>query len=213
MLKENQAAFEQFFTPGRFLPEQVESFRRYVELVELWSGRMNLVSHRDVFNIVERHISDSVAIATMDVVPDEGLALDMGSGAGFPGIPLAILKPGLRVTLIESIHKKAFFLQEAVQALQQKNIQVLCERVENLTVPKDADKFDVITARAVNRLDILWRWSKPLLKANGCLLAQKGGEIQPEIDELLKKHHPHVFVYDLNSRRDDDKKVIRVSLT
>ena len=171
------------------------------------------MSHRDVFNIVARHISDSVAMAMLDVMPDEGAAMDMGSGAGFPGIPVAIIKRGLEVTLIESIHKKAFFLQEAVKALELKNVQILCERVESLAVSNDTDKYDVITARAINRLAILWRWSKPLLKANGCLLAQKGGEIQPEIDELLKKHHPIVSVYDLNSRREDDKKVIRVSLT
>jgi len=212
MLKENQAAFEQLFLSGRFSSAQVESFRCYVELVELWSGRINLVSHRDVFNIVARHISDSVAIAMLDVMFDEGAAMDLGSGAGFPGIPVAIIKPELRVTLIESIHKKAHFLQTVVRALELKNVQVLCARVENLTTPKDADKYDIITARAVNRLEILWRWSRPLLKAHGCLLAQKGGDVKPEIDELQKKHHPRVSVYDLNSRLEDDKKVILVSL-
>jgi 16S rRNA (guanine527-N7)-methyltransferase len=210
MLKENQAAFDLLFMSERFPSEQVESFRRYIEFVELGSSRMNLVSTRDVHQIVARHIADSVAIAMLDVFPAEGAVMDMGSGAGFPGIPVAVIRPKLRVSLVESIQKKARFLQEAVEALELSNVRVICERVENLSIPEDKNKYDVIIARAVARLPMLWNWSKPLLKSTGCLLAQKGGDVRPEIDELLKMHNPQVSIYDLNSRREDNKKIIRV---
>lgn len=211
MLPENQTAFEQLDVACSFSEAQKDRLRLYIEMIELWSERMNLVSGRDLFYLVTRHLADSVAVARLPQVPEQGRVLDLGSGAGFPGVPLAILKPQLHVTLLDSIGKKARFLQEVVDVVQIENACVLCERAENLRPTDNNERYDVVTARAVARLDKLWRWSKPLLRPGGKLLAQKGGDVQPEIAELTKKARVTVSVQELKARKDDDKKVLCVS--
>ena len=211
MLYENHIAFEQMAAARTFSVEQKDKFRLYLEMIEQWSERMNLVSARDLYHLVTRHLADSVAIARLPQVPERGRVLDLGSGAGFPGVPLAILKPDLHITLLDSIGKKTRFLEEVVTAVRLENTRVLCERAENLRPKSEDERYDVILARAVARLDKLWRWSGPLLRSGGRLLAQKGGDVQPEIDELVKKMRVTVSVRALRTREDDDKKVLCVS--
>jgi 16S rRNA (guanine527-N7)-methyltransferase len=138
----------------------------YVELLERWNNTYNLTAVRGVADMVERHILDSLAIAKF-VQGDT--AADIGTGAGLPGIPLAILEPSRRWTLVDSNGKKARFLREAVRTLSLTNVTV-----ENLRVEDVRGEFDTITARAFASIADMVAMSGHLLARDGILLAMKG---------------------------------------
>jgi len=138
------------------------SFESYLELILRWNARTNLTAVRDPEGIIQRHFLESIACARMLPV---GIAtlLDFGSGAGFPGIPIALCRPEISVTLAESQGKKAAFLQEAVRELELK-ARVFAGRAETLS-----DKFDCVTLRAVDRMEHAIRAAGVLVRLGGWL--------------------------------------------
>lgn len=155
----------------------------YLALLARWNKTYNLTAVRDPAEMVDKHLLDSLAMHPfVDALVESGGALaDLGTGAGLPGIPLAIVKPGLRVTLVESNGKKARFLREAVRQLGlAPRVRVLESRAEAVAEP---GAFDAITARALDRLAGIIRVGGHLLSADGRLLAMKG---QHPIDELAE---------------------------
>ena len=155
----------------------------YLSLLLRWNRTYNLTAVRDPREMVTKHLLDSLAMHPyVDGLARAGGALaDLGTGAGLPGIPLAIAKPGLRVTLVESAGKKARFMREAVRHLKLADVQVAESRIEALDMP---GAFDAITARALATLPLLVEWGGPLLKPDGRLLAMKGVEPAEEIAAL-----------------------------
>ena len=155
----------------------------YLSLLLRWNRTYNLTAVRDPREMVTKHLLDSLAMHPyVDGLARAGGALaDLGTGAGLPGIPLAIAKPGLRVTLVESAGKKARFMREAVRQLKLADVQVAESRIEALDMP---GAFDAITARALATLPLLVEWGGPLLKPDGRLLAMKGVEPAEEIAAL-----------------------------
>ena len=155
----------------------------YLALLLRWNRTYNLTAVRDPREMVTKHLLDSLAMHPhVDGLARDGGALaDLGTGAGLPGIPLAIAKPGLRVTLVESAGKKARFMREAVRHLKLADVQVAESRIEALDMP---GAFDAITARALATLPLLVEWGGPLLKPDGRLLAMKGMEPAEEIAAL-----------------------------
>ena len=155
----------------------------YLALLLRWNRTYNLTAVRDPREMVTKHLLDSLAMHPhVDGIARDGGALaDLGTGAGLPGIPLAIAKPGLRVTLVESAGKKARFMREAVRHLKLADVQVAESRIEALDMP---GAFDAITARALATLPLLVEWGGPLLKPDGRLLAMKGVEPAEEIAAL-----------------------------
>ena len=155
----------------------------YLALLLRWNRTYNLTAVRDPREMVTKHLLDSLAMHPhVDGLARDGGALaDLGTGAGLPGIPLAIAKPGLRVTLVESAGKKARFMREAVRHLKLADVQVAESRIEALDMP---GAFDAITARALATLPLLVEWGGPLLKPDGRLLAMKGVEPAEEIAAL-----------------------------
>ena len=155
----------------------------YLSLLLRWNRTYNLTAVRDPHEMVTKHLLDSLAMHPyVDGLAHAGGALaDLGTGAGLPGIPLAIAKPGLRVTLVESAGKKARFMREAVRQLSLADVQVAESRIEALDMP---GAFDAITARALATLPLLVEWGGPLLKPDGRLLAMKGVEPSEEIAAL-----------------------------
>ena len=155
----------------------------YLSLLLRWNRTYNLTAVRDPREMVTKHLLDSLAMHPyVDGLAQAGGALaDLGTGAGLPGIPLAIAKPGLRVTLVESAGKKARFMREAVRQLKLADVQVAESRIEALDMP---GAFDAITARALATLPLLVEWGGPLLKPDGRLLAMKGVEPAEEIAAL-----------------------------
>ncbi|RPI03876.1 MAG: 16S rRNA (guanine(527)-N(7))-methyltransferase RsmG, partial [Calditrichaeota bacterium] len=188
MRTSNDNAFSALLDRFDLFPSQQLQLRRYVELLETWNQRINLVSGRDVDLIVARHLVDSLELTTLNCLPENGRIMDLGSGAGFPGIPLAIARPSLEIVLVEAVRKKALFLEEVKHVLNLNRVKVYIGRVEAMNSAEEESRFAVIVARAVAPLVKLWCWAEPLLKTNGFLLAMKGTHVQSEIEELCSEY-------------------------
>jgi 16S rRNA (guanine527-N7)-methyltransferase len=153
--------------------QAVEQLLDYLELLSRWNAAYNLTAVRDPLAMVTSHLLDSLAVAHL--VRGERLA-DIGSGAGLPGIPLAILSPERQVTLIDANGKKTRFLREVVRALRLVNVRIEAQRVENVS-----GEFDTVTARAFASIADMLRLAGHLLAADGILLALKGQLHKEEI--------------------------------
>lgn len=150
-------------------PEAVARLVAHLELVEKWNRVHNLTAVRETEQMVSLHALDSLSI--LPQVNGAGTLLDVGSGAGFPGIPLAIARPAMRVTLLDGSHKKSAFLQQARTELALDNVDIVCERVESW---KPAALFDVVVSRAFADLADFVEQAKHLVAPGGRLLAMKG---------------------------------------
>jgi 16S rRNA (guanine527-N7)-methyltransferase len=144
------------------------------ELIE-WNQKFNLTAIRDVESIRTKHFLDSYScVLAWKGTPPLRL-VDVGTGAGFPGIPLKIVYPTMHVTLVESVGKKAMFCQHIVSKLGLEDVEVIHARAENLGQdPKHRESYDYAVARAVASLNILSEYLLPLVKVGGTMLAQKG---------------------------------------
>ncbi|UNK48417.1 16S rRNA (guanine(527)-N(7))-methyltransferase RsmG [Lysobacter sp. S4-A87] len=160
----------------------------YLALLLRWNKTYNLTAVRDPQEMVSKHLLDSLAMhpfvdsTHVDGSAARGFSLaDLGTGAGLPGIPLAIVKPGLRVTLVESAGKKARFMREAIRQLGLRDVRVAESRIEAVAEPGE---YDAITARALATLPLIIELGGHLLKPGGCLLAMKGVYPSDEIAAL-----------------------------
>jgi 16S rRNA (guanine527-N7)-methyltransferase len=150
----------------------------YLALLDRWNRTYNLTAIRDPREMVSRHLLDSLA---MHSFVQDGTLADLGTGAGLPGIPLALANPALQLTLVESNGKKARFLREALRTLSLGNARVAETRIEALDMP---GAFDAITARALATLPLILELGGHLLKPEGTLLAMKGAVPADEIAAL-----------------------------
>lgn len=157
-----------------------EKFDLYYDLLIKWNQKFNLtaVTEREQVDIL--HFKDSVLCA--DLIKENAEVLDVGSGAGFPGIPLKIMRDDLKVTLIDSVNKKVLFLNEIINKLELKGIEAIHTRIEDL---KDR-KFDVVTSRAVALLNVLSEYCLPFVKTGGTMIAYKAFGIDRELVEAEK---------------------------
>ena len=167
----------------RLGPAELDLFATYHREILLWNRRINLVSERSAQEIVIRHFLDSLTPAPFLDRPD-GALIDLGSGGGFPGIPLRIALPGLQLTLVEASRKKSSFLSHVVRTLRLDGVQVIRERVEELTAGEAcAGRFDTLISRAAFKLPDLIRTASFFLKPGGQLIAMKGPDPQEEMEE------------------------------
>jgi 16S rRNA (guanine527-N7)-methyltransferase len=175
--------------------------QKYVSLLTEWNTKVNLVSRADVQNIWFSHILHSITPLFLLEIPAGCSLVDLGSGGGLPGIPLAILRPDIKITLMDSVHKKTRALADIVQQLGLGNSTVITGRAEDLgSDPKLSGTFDGVVARAVAPLVDLIKWARPFLKkgvatasdsdggrssGRRCrtpfLLALKGGDLEAEV--------------------------------
>lgn len=168
-------------------PQQTEQFSRLKELYEEWNSQINVISRKDTENFYERHVLHSLAIAKVMEFSDGAEIMDIGTGGGFPGIPLAILFPECRFTLVDSIGKKVKVAAGVAESLGLKNVTTIHERAEKID-----HKFDFIVSRAVTAMPDFIRWTKNKFKpkntnplANG-ILYLKGGDLKEEMKEVKK---------------------------
>jgi 16S rRNA (guanine527-N7)-methyltransferase len=178
---------------GEFSERQVQQFGMLWELYRDWNGKINVISRKDIDALYERHVLHSLAIAAwIDFTPGMEV-IDIGTGGGFPGIPLAIYFPEVRFHLVDSIGKKLKVVQAVAEATGLDNVTVQHARAESIR----GRTFDFAVSRAVAPLKELWAWSKPLLRndrrmaefKNG-LVCLKGGDLSQEISE--SRLRPHV---------------------
>lgn len=164
--------------------DQVALFMRYQELLMEWNQRINLTAVRDPDLIQRRHFLDSLtcSLAMGDM---NGQALvDVGSGAGFPGLPLRIVCPKLKLTLLESIGKKADFLRAVIEDLHLGDVQIISARAEKVgQMKKHRERYDWAVARAVAPLSVLAEYLLPLVRLGGFMLAQKGRHVEEEMND------------------------------
>jgi 16S rRNA (guanine527-N7)-methyltransferase len=163
--------------------EQIALFEAYRETLLLWSSKMNLVSLQSELDLPVRHFIDSLTL--LPYLPaGPGTLLDIGSGAGFPAIPVKIFRKDLHVTLLEASRKKCSFLKEVIRRLGLREIAVLNCRLEELLKKDLKPSFDVIVSRATLKLPELLRGGLPLLKQGGVLAAMKGPGLDAEAAAL-----------------------------
>src|SRR6201996_2326430 len=176
---------EQLFTYfPNLTPTQRQQFEQLPQLYEFWNNQINVISRKDIDQLFERHVLHSLGIAKiMPFLPGESV-LDVGTGGGFPGIPLAILFPDTQFYLVDSIGKKIKVVQEVAKALGLKNVRAAHLRAEQVD-----EKFDFIVSRAVTRLGEFYPWIKGKFNKtsknslpNG-ILYLKGGDLTEEIKE------------------------------
>ncbi|WP_206862584.1 16S rRNA (guanine(527)-N(7))-methyltransferase RsmG [Lysobacter changpingensis] len=166
----------------------------YLALLVRWNKTYNLTAVRDPHEMVVKHLLDSLAMHPFvdDLAARGGTLADLGTGPGLPGIPLSIVKPGLKVTLVESNGKKARFMREAIRQLGLKDARVAESRIEAVDEP---GAYDAITARALATLPLILELGGHLLKPDGRLLAMKGVHPADELAALpagwaLQASHP-----------------------
>jgi len=169
--------------------EELEKFITYQKELSCWNKKINLISRKsDSPDHIFRHILDSLLTFKAVQIPTGARVLDFGSGAGFPGIPIKIIREDVFITLLESKKKKAFFLENVIKTLKLKNSEVLCVRAEELANSSEfQEKYDLVTAKAMGKLADVIPVILPFLKFDGLLVAYKGEILKDEIKELSKK--------------------------
>jgi len=190
---------------------QKHHFSRLQELYTFWNEQINVISRKDTENFYERHVLHSLGIAKVMEFKDGSSILDIGTGGGFPGIPLAILFPNCQFTLVDSIGKKIKVVNEVALALGLSNVKGIHARAE--LIP---DKFDFIVSRAVTAMPAFLTWiDKKIKKENknelpNGILYLKGGDLNEEMRTVKKKY----TIHDLNKIFEEEffetKKVVYV---
>lgn len=181
---------------------QVAQFTQLGPLYQEWNDKINVISRQDIENLMERHVLHSLAIAKVISFQPGAKLLDLGTGGGFPGIPLAILFPEVEFVLVDGTGKKIRVVQEVAQALGLHNVTAIHARAEEL---KMNGQFDFVLTRGVTTLDKLMVWTQKFLKKkhlhvlpNG-LLALKGGDIHREVLELPGKGKEYTEVFPIRN--------------
>ena len=182
----NEGLLEKASTMGvRFSVEQMDKFYKYMNLLIEWNEKINLTAIIEPNEIILKHFIDSITI--LKDIKDGSIVVDVGTGAGFPGIPLSIMNPTLKITLVDSLNKRLIFLQEVIKELNLKNVELIHARAEEFGRNKKyREKFDIATSRAVANLATLSEYLLPLVKINGQAISMKAGNASQEIEEAQK---------------------------
>ncbi|MBP2655677.1 MAG: rsmG [Firmicutes bacterium] len=163
---------------------QIEAFRLYQELLLSWNEKVNLTAITKPEEVAVKHIIDSLACYNESVFFDGATIVDVGTGAGFPGLPLKIFRPELKVTLLDSLNKRLVFLQEVVDRLGLKDIKIVHSRAEDAGRKKGGrEQYNVAVSRAVARLNVLAEYCLPFVCPGGYFVALKGAQYRDEITE------------------------------
>jgi 16S rRNA (guanine527-N7)-methyltransferase len=160
---------------------QFEKMLSFIELLQRWNRSINLISRGEAERIVNRHVAESVALLALAEPTQSALVMDIGSGGGFPAIPMKILRPDMILTLVESNGKKAAFLRNIGIKLC---LEDYCVKEGRMELLPSESSFSIITARAVAELGVLWTWATNHLIQGGRLLAIKGGNVAEELESL-----------------------------
>lgn len=196
--------------------DQLERLAYFAELVAEKNDEVNLISRKDVEHLIENHVFVSSLIA--DFIPDKcSKFLDVGTGGGFPGIPLAITKPMLRGVLVDSTAKKINAVKEFVEKMRLSNVEAVNQRVESEEfIQKYANSFDLVISRATVPMIILFRYALPLIKDKAYLIAVKGGNLNEEMKRAEIKYKSFIkksTIFELaykptNVRNEKNKKLV-----
>ena len=154
---------------------------RYAELLTEWNEKINLTAITDPEGIVIKHFLDCAMVLSQVKLPEGARVVDVGTGAGFPGMVLKILRPDIEITLMDGLNKRLVFLNEVAEALELEVKTVHLRAEEAGKNPQYREKFDLVTARAVSRLNVLYEYCLPLVKVGGTFCAMKGPSAKEEV--------------------------------
>lgn len=169
-----------------YQPEMIHQFARYRDLVLEWNEQVNLTAIKDPDEFVKRHYIDSVLICQELVFQRAKRVIDVGTGAGFPGVPLAILYPEKEFILMDSLNKRIKILEQMVAEIGLNNVKLVHGRAEDLAQQPDyREKFDLCVSRAVAKLSVLSEYCLPFVKVGGTFGAYKSRNAEEEIQEGL----------------------------
>lgn len=163
--------------------EQIKEFYEYMNLLLKWNEKINLTAITEPKEVIMKHFIDSITVEKY--INNSDLVADIGTGAGFPGIPLNIVKNNANYVLVDSLNKRINFLNEVINDLNLKNIKTVHSRVEDFA-KNNREKFDVATSRAVAALNILLEYLLPLVKVGGICVCMKGSNIKEEVSNAKK---------------------------
>lgn len=165
--------------------EQISKFYKYMELLVDWNNKMNLTAITEPNDIILKHFIDSITIENS--IKNDSKVIDVGTGAGFPGIPLSIIRNDLKITLMDSLNKRINFLDEVIKENCLNNVDTIHSRAEELGKNKDyREQFDVATSRAVASLEVLLEYMLPFVKVGGYCVCMKGSNIDEELENSKK---------------------------
>ncbi|MDR3560971.1 MAG: 16S rRNA (guanine(527)-N(7))-methyltransferase RsmG [Negativicutes bacterium] len=163
---------------------ELNAFSTYNDLLLTWNEKINLTTIVEPGEVAVKHIIDSLSCYDAELFPIGCRVVDVGTGAGFPGLPLKIIRPDIELTLLDSLNKRLLFLQEVVDALQLQGVSFLHARAEDAGRSKDQrDGYHVALSRAVARLNVLCELCLPLVRSGGCFIALKGAQFKDEMEE------------------------------
>ena len=164
--------------------KQISQFEIFYRRMIDWNERINLTAITDETEFAIKHIVDSLSVWDEKIFADVAKVIDVGTGAGFPGLPLKIFKPELEIVLLDSLTKRVNFLQETVAELKLEGVTCIHGRAEDLAKQKNfREQFDLATSRAVARLNVLAEYCLPFVKVGGVFAALKGKKFSEEISE------------------------------
>lgn len=167
--------------------DQAEQFVRYKNILLKWNQKMNLTAITEEREIIIKHFLDSLSCIQTGYLRNEGKMIDVGTGAGFPGIPLKILLPDIKLTLLDSLKKRIGFLEEVCSELNLDKIEFVHGRAEDLGQNKDyREKYEYVVSRAVATLNILVEYCLPFVKIGGHFICQKGPKLIEEMKDAKK---------------------------
>lgn len=167
--------------------DQLHQFYRYYEILTEWNQVMNLTAITEYEDVVQKHFADSLALIPVCGVSASGALLDVGTGAGFPGIPLKIAFPELRVTLLDSLNKRVKFLNQVIETLGLSEIWAFHGRAEDFAKKKEfREQFDLCVSRAVANLASLSEYCIPFVRMGGLFISYKSGNSEEEISQAGK---------------------------
>ena len=165
--------------------EMQQQFEDYMNLLLEWNEKINLTAITEEDEIILKHFVDSLTISKY--IKEGNSIVDVGTGAGFPGMPLKIVRKDLKVTLVDSLNKRILFLNDVIEKLRLKEIETLHYRAEEFGQNKKyRESFDIATSRAVANLSTLVEYLLPLVKVGGICICMKGSEIKEELENSKK---------------------------
>jgi len=165
---------------------QIEQFKRFKELLKEWNEKINLTAIKEDDEIDIKHFLDSLTLLQTKYFNGHQKVIDIGTGGGFPGVPLKIMKPELEITLFDSLKKRLNYLDIVIEELELSQIETLHGRAEDFAKEVKREKYDRVVSRAVANLSTLSEYCLPYVKVGGYFIAMKGPIVEEEIDTAKK---------------------------
>jgi len=185
-----------------------EQFLTYLDLIKKWNSKINLTSITEEDEIILKHFLDSLTVSVF--LKDRSKILDIGSGAGFPGIPLSIVRESLNVTVMDSREKKMYFIKEVIRELNLMNVETFAVRAEDSSNGVPRNYFDYVLTRAVGVIEEVVKLSEPYLKSGGKMILMRGKEGKIEWESYENNNYELMDLRELTIPKSNFKRVLLV---